>query len=277
MTNAGITPTTSNSSRQLLSCVGGTPSSAATPVCVAPGSASRATACSLYAGVNRRLVCFVISSLQVGIYFTAWSGIRQQRQQHHLAGLAPLALFDMDQHPVAVDVADLEVANLGRPEAAPAGDAAVFKPGPGAAISRSDTFSTLKTTGSFRGWVRNCMYRFISSRPQVMTTQRDDARVEQAAGSASAIERQQAEAAELAQLRRDNRDNRRLKEEVEVLRKGLSSLSGRRRHEREARLHRRPCAASRRPAHVPGARRRPQLVSRLAARGAAAGRARCQA
>jgi hypothetical protein len=38
----------------------------------------------------------------------------------------------------------------------------------------------------------------------------------EAAGSASAIERQQAEAAELAQLRRDNR---RLKEEVEVLRK----------------------------------------------------------
>jgi transposase-like protein len=36
------------------------------------------------------------------------------------------------------------------------------------------------------------------------------------AGSASAIERQQAEAAELAQLRRDNK---RLKEEVEVLRK----------------------------------------------------------
>ena len=38
----------------------------------------------------------------------------------------------------------------------------------------------------------------------------------EAAGSASAIERQQAEAAELAQLRRDNK---RLKEEVEVLRK----------------------------------------------------------
>jgi transposase-like protein len=38
----------------------------------------------------------------------------------------------------------------------------------------------------------------------------------EAAGSASAIERQRAEAAELAQLRRDNK---RLKEEVEVLRK----------------------------------------------------------
>ena len=28
---------------------------------------------------KRRLVCFVISSLQVGIQFTAWSGIREQR------------------------------------------------------------------------------------------------------------------------------------------------------------------------------------------------------
>ena len=40
---------------------------------------SRATDCSLYSGENRRLVCFVISSLQVGIQFTAWSGIREQR------------------------------------------------------------------------------------------------------------------------------------------------------------------------------------------------------
>ena len=45
---------------------------------VAPGSDSRATDCSLYSGENRRLVCFVISSLQVGIQFTAWSGIREQ-------------------------------------------------------------------------------------------------------------------------------------------------------------------------------------------------------
>ena len=56
-----------------------TPSSAATLLCVAPGSDSRATDCSLYSGENRRLVCFVISSLQVGIQFTAWSGIREQR------------------------------------------------------------------------------------------------------------------------------------------------------------------------------------------------------
>ena len=50
-----------------------------TLLCVAPGSDSRATDCSLYSGENRGLVCFVISSLQVGIQFTAWSGIREQR------------------------------------------------------------------------------------------------------------------------------------------------------------------------------------------------------
>jgi transposase-like protein len=76
----------------------------------------------------------------------------------------------------------------------------------------------------------------------------------EAAGSASAIERQQAEAVELAQLRRDNK---RLKEEVEVLRKASAFLlSGRRRHEREARLHRRPRLRSCRPADVQSARRR---------------------
>ena len=42
--------------------VGVTPSSAATLLCVAPGSDSRATDCSLYSGENHRLVCFVISS-----------------------------------------------------------------------------------------------------------------------------------------------------------------------------------------------------------------------
>ena len=65
--------------RQVFNCVGVTPSSAATLLCVAPGSDSRATDCSLYSGENRRLVCFVISSLQVGIQFTAWSAIREQR------------------------------------------------------------------------------------------------------------------------------------------------------------------------------------------------------
>ena len=47
--------------------------------CVGPGSDGRATVPSMYSGENRRLVCFVISSLQVGTQFTAWSGIREQR------------------------------------------------------------------------------------------------------------------------------------------------------------------------------------------------------
>ena len=64
-----------------------TPSSAATLLCVATGSDSRATDCSLYSGENHRLVCFVISSLQGGIQFTAWSGIREQRH-HSQAGVA---------------------------------------------------------------------------------------------------------------------------------------------------------------------------------------------
>jgi hypothetical protein len=78
-------PAAALSSRHVFSCVGVPPSSAATPACVAPGSDSRATARSSYSGENRRLVCFVISSLQVGICFTARSGIREQRQTTKLA------------------------------------------------------------------------------------------------------------------------------------------------------------------------------------------------
>ena len=43
----------------------------------------------------------------------------------------PDALLDMDQHPVAIDVADLEVADLGRPEHGTIGNAergAILKP-----------------------------------------------------------------------------------------------------------------------------------------------------
>src|SRR5512147_521771 len=71
-------PATSSSSRHVLSCVGVTPSSAATLACVAPGAKRRATACSLYCGENRRLVRLVITSLQIGRYFTGRSGIREQ-------------------------------------------------------------------------------------------------------------------------------------------------------------------------------------------------------
>ena len=64
-----------------------------------------------------------------------------------------------------------------------------------------------------------------------------------AAGPATAIAQTKAEAAELAQLRRDNR---RLKEENEVMRKASAfSLSGRRRHERQPRVHPLPGSALR--------------------------------
>ena len=39
--------------------------------------------------------------------------IEQPGRQHHLAILPPFALHDMDEHPVAVDIAGGEIANLG--------------------------------------------------------------------------------------------------------------------------------------------------------------------
>ena len=87
----------------------------------------------------------------------------------------------------------------------------------------------------------------------------------EAAGSAAATAAQKAEAAELVQLRRDNK---RLTEEVEILRKASAfSLNGRRRHEDEARFHRRPCFRARHPVHVPGPGGCSQLVPRPAACG----------
>ena len=84
----------------------------------------------------------------------------------------------------------------------------------------------------------------------------------EAAGSAAATAAQKAEAA-LVQLRRDNK---RLTEEVEVLRKAsVFSLNGRRRHEDEARFHRRPCFRAGHPVHVPGPGGCSQLVPRPAA------------
>ena len=70
------------------------PASLGLHLCVAPGSDSRATDCSLYSGENRRLVCFVISSLQVGIQFTAWSGIREQRQSRRSRCRSPARASD---------------------------------------------------------------------------------------------------------------------------------------------------------------------------------------
>ena len=57
--------------------------------------------------------------------------LQQIGRQHDHAVLASLTFIDMDKHPTAVDVADLERAD-------------------------------------FRGWVRNCMHFFISARPQVV-------------------------------------------------------------------------------------------------------------
>src|SRR5512132_2882757 len=78
---AEVEPAASSSSRHVFSCVGVTPSSAATLACVAPGAKRRATACSLYSGENRRLICLVIRSLQIDRYFTDRSEIREQRQR----------------------------------------------------------------------------------------------------------------------------------------------------------------------------------------------------
>jgi len=45
----------------------------------------------------------------------------QQREElrgkHGVAVLSPLALFDADQHPLAVDIVDLEAGNFGHPQA----------------------------------------------------------------------------------------------------------------------------------------------------------------
>ena len=72
--------------------------------CVAPGSDSRATVRSMYSGKNRRLVCFVISSLQVGTQFTAWSGIREQRHSLDDAGIRTTGVIRCDQ-PRVLDLA----------------------------------------------------------------------------------------------------------------------------------------------------------------------------
>ena len=49
---AAAEPAASSLSRQVFNCVGVTPSSAATLLCVAPDSDSRATDCSLYSGLR---------------------------------------------------------------------------------------------------------------------------------------------------------------------------------------------------------------------------------
>ena len=67
---AAVEPAASSSSRQVFNCVGVTPSSAATLLCVAPGSDSRATACSLYSGRKPppRLLCHPVPPGRYLIY-----------------------------------------------------------------------------------------------------------------------------------------------------------------------------------------------------------------
>ncbi len=92
-------------------------------------------------------------------------------------------------------------------------------------------------------------YSSVATELGITPTQLKTWRLElEAAGSATVIATQQAATAELAQLRRDNK---RLKEEVEVLRKASAFLrKGRRRHEDEICVHRRPRVRARHPVHV---------------------------
>ena len=60
----------------------------------------------------------------------------------------------MDQHPVTVDVRDLEMANFRGAQTSSVADAergAILEPGAGTAANKSATSSTLRTMGSFRG------------------------------------------------------------------------------------------------------------------------------
>ncbi len=67
---AAAEPAASSSSRQVFNCVGVTPGSAATLLCVAPGSDSRATDCSLYSGRKPppRLLCHPVPPGRYLIY-----------------------------------------------------------------------------------------------------------------------------------------------------------------------------------------------------------------
>jgi hypothetical protein len=50
----------------------------------------------LYSGENRRLICLVIRSLQIGRYFTDRSGIREQRQFWALLASGQIAMRKVD-------------------------------------------------------------------------------------------------------------------------------------------------------------------------------------
>ncbi len=79
--------------------------------------------------------------------------VEQAWRQHYMPILATFPLADPDQHPVAVDIADLQMRDLARPQPAAIGDAertARYRsPGPGAASRRRATSPALSTTGIF--------------------------------------------------------------------------------------------------------------------------------
>ena len=83
---AAAEPAASNSRCQVLNCPDVTPGSPARLAWLTPSSDKRATACSLYSGVNRRLVCFVILVSHSRGCFNPWSGITGQGHSAILIG-----------------------------------------------------------------------------------------------------------------------------------------------------------------------------------------------
>ena len=76
----------------------------------------------------------------------------QTRRKHHVAVLAAFALLDADEHPLAVDVGDLERDDLGGAQARAIGHAQrrlVLEPG--RRIEQPRHLLWLSTTGSLRG------------------------------------------------------------------------------------------------------------------------------
>ena len=78
--------------------------------------------------------------------------IEQIGRQHDLAILPPLALHDMDEHPVAIDIAGGEIANLGGSQTCAVGNAergAVLEPGPGCYRQKLRNFLGAEHRGQF--------------------------------------------------------------------------------------------------------------------------------
>ncbi len=111
---AAAEPAASSSSRQVFNCVGVTPGSAATLLCVAPGSDSRATDCSLYSGRKPppRLLCHPVPPGRYLIYrLVRDPGATSVPRQHHAAvPAAQIAGAEPGRKHLAVPAPDLPVA-----------------------------------------------------------------------------------------------------------------------------------------------------------------------